>query len=139
MDILKNFDLFYFVIVPVIYFFVFLYFGALYSSSMQEINRNMVRSKAKGVDPNFFYQRNIALEQKIKRNKKRGYFVHFLLLIIHSLSIIFISTRTFYMYEYLIYSYPLIVVILSLLMLSVVYFLKGAGTIDSNPRFNDSL
>lgn len=115
-----------------LYLVAFIVFGSLYSSRMQEMNRLNKLVKTGKFN-------NDQLQSKINdylisasKIKRRGWFTFVALLAVH-LFVILLTFNAFFLYVF-----ALVSCVACLLLLLVVYWLKGSGTIDGNARFNSN-
>ena len=113
---------------PLLYLVALFIIGGMYSSDMQEINKMNRLIKTGKFKIENLSKKICHLESRVKKNKRAGLAIFLILLIIH-IGINWITIK-----EPFIYKYAPISCLASFILLLGVFWLKGHGTIDDNPR-----
>lgn len=113
---------------PVLYVIILLVYGGRYSFSMQELKSLSKVIKLANADKNKVRKKIESHVNRIPKNKKRGYIGTVIVLIVQ-LTANYIMLDDVFLY--LTFAASFAICILSFL---VVYWLKGSGTIDDEPR-----
>lgn len=115
-----------------LYFVAFIVFGSLYSSRMQEVNRLGKLMQTGKFEKEYLLKKIAAYQDSIRKWKRIGWGV-FLILFLFNLLMNVLTLN-----EQIFYIYAAISCVACLLLLLVVYWLRGSGTIDDNARFSSN-
>ena len=112
-----------------LYLVIFVVFASKYSSTMQEINKDLRILKLKGINTEKVQSRISVRERKVSKLKKFVWLPTIAVFIAHLITIS-ISEKVVNM-DYLV---ALILLASISILIVIISWMKGAGTIDGNPR-----
>ncbi len=112
-----------------LYWLSFLLYASRYSSVMQDINKDFKLLKVKGVDEESVKSRIENRQFKIGKMKKIIWPLNIVIFLVHIITLS-VSAKS----ESIHFIGALILLVVNILLVIAITWMKGAGTIDSNPR-----
>lgn len=111
------------------YLIIFVVYATMYSSTMQDLNKDYRVLKVEGVDTEKIKSRISKRENKVLKFKKVIWIPTLLAFIAHLITIS--QSHNSVGFDYLIAS---MLIVSTIVLIFIMNWMKGAGTIDSNPR-----